>query len=67
MFTFSLTGLTSASPVRCPDSKRDAILRGEIAPEYCCSYGICKNDVVVAMDRDETIQHPGSALRYNTK
>ncbi|KAG8163459.1 hypothetical protein KVR01_006756 [Diaporthe batatas] len=39
--------MASASPVPCPDSKRDQILMGTLAPEACCSYGICKGDVVV--------------------
>ncbi|TLD03729.1 uncharacterized protein PgNI_11724 [Pyricularia grisea] len=37
------------SPVVCPDEKRDAILRGDLSPEACCSYGVCKNTVVVRM------------------
>lgn len=28
-------------------SKRDQILMGTLEPEACCSYGICKGDVVV--------------------
>lgn len=30
-----------------PQSKRDQILMGTLEPEACCSYGICKGDVVV--------------------
>lgn len=30
-----------------PQSKRDQILMGKLEPEACCSYGICKGDVVV--------------------
>jgi hypothetical protein len=29
--------------------KRDLILKGELPPEACCSYGRCQGDVVVAM------------------
>ncbi|KAI1081925.1 hypothetical protein F5B20DRAFT_533661 [Whalleya microplaca] len=64
---FSISAMVDASPIRCPDSKRDAILRGDIAPESCCSYGICKNTVVVAMVEGQTEENLGSALRYNTK
>ncbi|POS78812.1 hypothetical protein DHEL01_v202801 [Diaporthe helianthi] len=42
-----LGSMASASPVPCPDSKRDQILMGKLEPEACCSYGICKGDVVV--------------------
>lgn len=40
---------------RCPKRanhlqfKRDLILKGELPPEACCSYGRCLGDVVVAM------------------
>lgn len=41
---------------RCPTRanhqlqfKRDLILKGELPPEACCSYGRCLGDVVVAM------------------
>lgn len=39
--------LVDASPMRCPDSIRDGILKGEIAAEKCCSYGKCLGDVVI--------------------
>ncbi|KUI60500.1 hypothetical protein VP1G_11224 [Cytospora mali] len=42
-----LGSIASATPVPCPDSKRDQILMGTLEPEACCSYGICKGDVVV--------------------
>ncbi len=29
--------------------KRDLILKGELPPEACCSYGRCLGDVVIAM------------------
>lgn len=29
--------------------KVDAILKGDMAPEECCSYGVCKGGVVVAV------------------
>ncbi|KAM0287973.1 hypothetical protein ACHAQH_000040 [Verticillium albo-atrum] len=42
-------GITArASPVPCSDINRDLILSGRAQPEICCSYGICKGDVVVA-------------------
>ncbi|KAL8409113.1 hypothetical protein RB594_007528 [Gaeumannomyces avenae] len=46
----SIGAQVHATPVACPDDKRDAILRGALKPEACCSYGRCKGDVVVAMD-----------------
>ncbi|POR38017.1 Uncharacterized protein TPAR_01750, partial [Tolypocladium paradoxum] len=33
----------------CPAAKVDAILKGEMDPSECCSYGICKGDVVVSV------------------
>jgi hypothetical protein len=38
------TGLTANLQL-----KRDLILKGELPPEACCSYGRCQGDVVVAM------------------
>ncbi|KAI2604689.1 hypothetical protein GGR54DRAFT_450431 [Hypoxylon sp. NC1633] len=60
-----LGALAGASPIRCPDSKRDAILRGSMPAEECCSYGVCKNTVVVAMGEAE--QPLSSAVKYNTR
>ncbi|KAI2603878.1 uncharacterized protein GGS25DRAFT_438859 [Hypoxylon fragiforme] len=57
--------LAQASPIRCPDSKRDAILRGALPAEVCCSYGVCKNTVVIAMGRAQ--EEFSSAVRYNDK
>lgn len=37
------------SPGPCPDRKVDAILNGKLAPEECCSYGVCLGDVVISM------------------
>ncbi|KAK4039844.1 hypothetical protein C8A01DRAFT_36151 [Parachaetomium inaequale] len=46
----SLAGtLVTATPIACSEWKRDLILKGELAPEACCSYGRCLGDVVVAM------------------
>ncbi|KAK3985395.1 hypothetical protein QBC44DRAFT_374215 [Cladorrhinum sp. PSN332] len=47
-------GLVAAYPVNlrpriCSDLNRDLILKGELAPEACCSYGRCLGDVVIAM------------------
>ncbi|KAK4149116.1 hypothetical protein C8A00DRAFT_19164 [Chaetomidium leptoderma] len=39
----------AATPVACSGWKRDLILKGELPPEACCSYGRCLGDVVVAM------------------
>ncbi|EJP70707.1 hypothetical protein ACQRIT_003469 [Beauveria bassiana] len=33
----------------CPDEKVDAILNGKLDPSACCSYGICKGDVVISV------------------
>ncbi|KAI0538762.1 hypothetical protein GGR58DRAFT_284540 [Xylaria digitata] len=60
-----LTGLGCASPMRCPDEKRDAIIANRLAPEECCSYGVCLNNVVVAMSVDDALEMKGSALRYS--
>ncbi|KAI1333546.1 hypothetical protein F5Y15DRAFT_421707 [Xylariaceae sp. FL0016] len=65
--TLSFTGLATATPMRCPDETRDLILKGILPPETCCSYGFCKNDVVVAMHEWQARNNPGSALRYNTR
>ncbi|KAK4181074.1 hypothetical protein QBC36DRAFT_176294 [Triangularia setosa] len=43
------TSMVAARPIVCPDLKRDLILKGELAPEACCSYGRCLGDVVIAM------------------
>lgn len=32
-----------------PQQKRDAILKGELPKEACCSYGRCLGDVVISM------------------
>jgi hypothetical protein len=41
--------LVTATPISCSEFKRDLILKGELPPEACCSYGRCLGDVVVAM------------------
>ncbi|OTA99398.1 hypothetical protein M426DRAFT_16478 [Hypoxylon sp. CI-4A] len=57
--------MVEASPILCPDSKRDLILSGAMAAEECCSYGVCKNTVVVAMGK---AQEPlSSAVKYNER
>ncbi|KAK4680863.1 hypothetical protein QC764_102495 [Podospora pseudoanserina] len=43
------SSMAVARPIVCPDLKRDLILKGELAPEACCSYGRCLGDVVIAM------------------
>ncbi|KAH7027772.1 uncharacterized protein B0I36DRAFT_364926 [Microdochium trichocladiopsis] len=65
LFTMATLGqVAQASPIACTSGKRDAILRGELPAEACCPYGICRNDVVVAMaERNQDI---ASGLRYNT-
>ncbi|KAF2969680.1 hypothetical protein GQX73_g3911 [Xylaria multiplex] len=45
--------------------KRDAIIANRLAPEECCSYGVCLKDVVVAMSVDDALEMKGSALRYS--
>ena len=35
-----------------------------MAPEECCSYGICLNDVVVAMSVRDALEIGASALQY---
>ncbi|GAB1310281.1 Hydrophobin [Madurella fahalii] len=45
----NLNHLATATPISCSDLKRDLILKGELPPEACCSYGRCLGDVVVAM------------------
>ncbi|KAI1137120.1 hypothetical protein F5Y05DRAFT_414283 [Hypoxylon sp. FL0543] len=63
---FSVLGaLVQASPIRCPDSKRDLILSGAMPAEECCSYGVCKNTVVIAMARAQ--ENQSSAVMYNAK
>ncbi|KAI6088143.1 hypothetical protein F4821DRAFT_95978 [Hypoxylon rubiginosum] len=63
ILVFSMLG--AASPIRCPDSKRDLILNGAMPAEECCSYGVCKNTVVVAMGQEE--KPLSSAVRYNER
>ncbi|KAI0178828.1 hypothetical protein GGR52DRAFT_569737 [Hypoxylon sp. FL1284] len=63
MLAFSILG--AASPIRCPDSKRDLILKGTMPAEECCSYGVCQNTVVVAMGQDQ--KSLGSGVRYNER
>ncbi|KAH7156308.1 hypothetical protein EDB81DRAFT_647158 [Dactylonectria macrodidyma] len=45
--------MVAAAPITpngpCPDSKVDAILMGDMDPSECCSYGVCKGDVVVSV------------------
>ncbi|KAI1378692.1 hypothetical protein F4677DRAFT_375796 [Hypoxylon crocopeplum] len=60
-----LGALANASPIRCPDSKRDLILSGTMPAEECCSYGVCKNTVVIAMGQAE--KPLSSAVRYNER
>ncbi|QUC18442.1 uncharacterized protein UV8b_02683 [Ustilaginoidea virens] len=33
----------------CPHSKVDAILKGDLDPSACCSYGKCLKDVVISV------------------
>jgi len=46
------SSLVTATPIPCNDATRDAILRGDLDPSACCSYGKCRGgstggDVVV--------------------
>ncbi|KAK0731418.1 hypothetical protein B0H67DRAFT_479409 [Lasiosphaeris hirsuta] len=45
----SLGTLVASTPIYCPDLKRDAILKGDLPKEACCSYGRCLGDVVISM------------------
>ncbi|KAI1739239.1 hypothetical protein F4680DRAFT_151500 [Xylaria scruposa] len=65
IITISLIRPGYTSPMRCPDHKVDAIIANRLAPEECCSYGVCLNDVVVAMSVDDALEMKGSALRYS--
>ncbi|KAF4125109.1 hypothetical protein GMORB2_3948 [Geosmithia morbida] len=44
----AFTSLVSAAPMIGP-AKVDAILKGEMDPSECCSYGVCKGDVVISV------------------
>ena len=44
-------------------STRDAILRGDVSPEACCSYGVCVGEVVAKMAEWE--KDDSSALKWN--
>ncbi|KAK4202493.1 hypothetical protein QBC40DRAFT_42707 [Triangularia verruculosa] len=48
-WAITVSSLAMARPIVCSDLKRDLILKGELAPEACCSYGRCLGDVVIAM------------------
>ncbi|KAH8774042.1 hypothetical protein BGZ57DRAFT_763439 [Hyaloscypha finlandica] len=47
MVVFSTFSIVTATPVPCTDRIRDQVLMGELKPEACCSYGVCKGDVNV--------------------
>ncbi|KAE9368786.1 hypothetical protein N431DRAFT_428538 [Stipitochalara longipes BDJ] len=47
MVVFSTFSTVFATPVPCTDRIRDQVLIGELGPEACCSYGVCKGDVNV--------------------
>ncbi|CAK7198831.1 hypothetical protein SEUCBS139899_001498 [Sporothrix eucalyptigena] len=42
----SFASIARATPLPCPDSKIDLILNGKLSPDACCSYGICKGDIL---------------------
>ncbi|KIH91640.1 hypothetical protein SPBR_02144 [Sporothrix brasiliensis 5110] len=42
----SFASIAQATPIPCPDSKIDLILNGKLSPDACCSYGICKGDIL---------------------
>ncbi|PTB68847.1 hypothetical protein BBK36DRAFT_1112845 [Trichoderma citrinoviride] len=52
-FAITQVLLAASAPVGpsgpCPDALVDAILRGDMDPAACCSYGQCKGDVVVSV------------------
>ncbi|KAG4286769.1 hypothetical protein FPRO04_00312 [Fusarium proliferatum] len=39
----------------CPQSKVDAILKGDMDASECCSYGKCKGDVVISVGEQDLI------------
>ncbi|PQE15978.1 hypothetical protein CJF31_00008586 [Rutstroemia sp. NJR-2017a BVV2] len=41
----STLSLVTGRPMPCSDTTRDLVLRGDLDPSACCSYGICKGDV----------------------
>lgn len=41
----STLSMVSGTPVPCTDEVRDLVLRGDLDPSACCSYGVCKGDV----------------------
>ncbi|PMD12255.1 hypothetical protein NA56DRAFT_501018 [Hyaloscypha hepaticicola] len=47
MVFVSTFSIITATPVPCTDRIRDQVLKGELAPEACCSYGVCKGEVNV--------------------
>jgi len=47
----ALVSLVRGTPLPCPEAKVDLILNGKLNPDVCCSYGICKSDVVIKTDR----------------
>ncbi|RMJ17153.1 hypothetical protein BHE90_004354 [Fusarium euwallaceae] len=50
VFSASALPISSISPNGpCPDAKVDAILKGDMDASECCSYGVCKGDVVVSV------------------
>ncbi|KAH9906484.1 hypothetical protein F4778DRAFT_652275 [Xylariomycetidae sp. FL2044] len=63
----AMLSLASVSFVSVLPEIRDAILQGRAQPELCCPYGICKGNVVVAMELAQAQANEGSGLRYNTK
>jgi len=47
MLFISTFSVVTATPIPCTDRIRDQVLMGELGPEACCSYGVCKGDVNV--------------------
>ncbi|KAN0093645.1 hypothetical protein V8E51_016829 [Hyaloscypha variabilis] len=47
MVVISTFSMVTATPVPCTDRIRDQVLIGELGPEACCSYGVCRGDVNV--------------------
>ncbi|TVY62844.1 hypothetical protein LSUE1_G008436 [Lachnellula suecica] len=53
LLAFSVAALSAlsavaATPIPCSDATRDLVLRGDLDPSACCSYGQCKGDVNIS-------------------
>lgn len=44
---FGMASMVISTPIPCSDATRDLVLRGDLDPSACCSYGVCIGDVNV--------------------